>query len=66
MNKFQPPQDKKIVAESAGVTGKLERSAGSTDIAELRVQVRAQLEELTKRINAICEQRTAAAPSARF
>jgi hypothetical protein len=49
-------------------TGTLAKSAPapSTELAELRVQVRAQLNELTKRINGLLESRAVAARTARF
>src|SRR5258708_7331346 len=40
--------------------------APSNELAALRVQIRAQMEELTKRINGLLESRAAAARSARF
>src|SRR5258708_12008169 len=41
-------------------------SAPSSELAALRVQIRAQIEELTKRINGLLESRAAAARSVRF
>jgi hypothetical protein len=50
------------------VTDSLTKSApgASSELAELRVQVRAQLNELTKRINGLLESRAVAARLARF
>ena len=52
----------KTWARDLSVTGSLTKSApgASSDLAELRVQVRAQLNELTKRINGLIESRVAA------
>jgi len=53
-------------AENLGETGSLAKSAPSSELAALRVQIRAQMEELTKRINGLLESRVAAARSVRF
>ncbi len=49
-------------ATDLSVTGSLTKSAtgASSELAELRIQVRAQLNELTKRINGLLESRAAA------
>jgi hypothetical protein len=46
--------------------GNLEKSAGTSDLAALRVQVRGQLDELLKQIKALQERRAAESGPARF
>jgi hypothetical protein len=54
--------------ENLSDTGRLAKSATvpSSELAALRVQVRAQMDELVKKINGLIERRTVATGSARF
>src|SRR5882762_1941737 len=64
--KIQCSHCSKYWEDSLGEPGVLAKSAPSSELAALRVQVRAQMEELTKRINGLLESRQAAARSVRF
>src|SRR6267378_6726001 len=68
LNKVQCSHCSKSWEENLVETGSLAKSAPapSSELAALRVQVRAQMEELTKRINGLLESRAAAARSVRF
>jgi len=52
--------------EDLNATNQLAKSAGSTDLAALRVQVRAQFDELLKQINAMQERRATANRPTKF
>jgi phage FluMu protein Com len=58
----------KVWGENLGETGGLAKSAPapSSELGQLRVQVRAQMDELLKKINGLIERRTAATTPARF
>jgi hypothetical protein len=66
MQEIQCAQCSKKWSEDLSFAGRLEKSAGSTDLAALRVQVRAQFDELLKQINALQERRTAASRPTKF
>src|SRR5882762_9637635 len=68
LNKVQCSHCSKSWEENLVETGSLAKSAPapSSELAALRVQIRAQMEELTKRINGLLESRAAAARPARF
>jgi len=68
LQKIQCSHCSKGWATDLSVTDSLTKSApgASSELAELRVQVRAQLNELTKRINGLIESRAVAARLARF
>lgn len=53
-------------SEDLSGASRLEKSAGSTDLATLRVQVRTQFDELLKQINALQERRATATRPTRF
>jgi predicted Zn finger-like uncharacterized protein len=61
MQEIQCAHCSKKWSEDLTFPGRLEKSAGSTDLVALRVQVRAQFDELLKQINALQERRSAAA-----
>jgi transposase-like protein len=65
LNKVECSHCSKSWEENLVETGSLAKSAPS-ELAVLRVQIRAQMEELTKRINGLLETRQAAARLARF
>ncbi len=68
LNKVQCSHCSKSWEENLVETGSLAKSAPapSSELAALRVQVRAQMEELTKRINGLLESRAAAARQSKF
>ncbi len=67
LNKVQCSHCSKSWEEDLSASGgNLAKSAPSSELAQLRVQVRAQMDELMKRINGLLESRAAAARPARF
>jgi len=66
LNKVQCSHCSKSWEANLVETGVLAKSAPSSELDALRVQVRAQMEELTKRINGLLESRAAATRSAGF
>jgi hypothetical protein len=68
LNKIRCSHCSKYWEEHLSEPGVLAKSAPapSSELAALRVQVRAQMEELTKRINALLESRAAAARQSKF